>query len=121
MKISRKTLIIGASILFLFLIFKACSHNINFNSGKWKEWNEQETNWNLRWDMSDDLIDNYLKKGMTEKEVIELLGDEGKELHIISNFDLYYNLGPCRRGIDYGSLTIYFENKKLKTAKTNCQ
>lgn len=104
-------------ILLLITLLSAC-HNTSFDSVKWKKWREIDLT-NDRWDMSDDLIDNYLKKGMTIKEVEILLSDSLTK-HDTGNVDLYYSLGPCRSGISYGSLRITFRNGKLEKIDRTC-
>ena len=116
----RKNILVTIIIAsFGLIVFKACSNDIDFDSKKWKNWSElNEKDWNLRWDMTDDLIDNHLKKGMSIREVTKLLG--GKVFSSEKKFTMHYNLGPCRRGIDYGSLEILFLDGKLESVKKNC-
>ena len=106
-------------LLFLVLILFAC-HNISFDAQKWQSWNEQnEAERNTRWDMSDDLINNHLKIGMSAKEVSEIL--EGSSWRIDSKTEvLTYNLGPCRSGIDYGTLYLHFAQGKLTKVERHC-
>ncbi|WP_341901540.1 hypothetical protein [Fluviicola taffensis] len=107
-------------LIFLLLVslLSAC-HNTSFDSVKWKNWKEIDGT-NDRWDMSDDLIDNYLKKGITIKEVEILLSDSLTKQET-GNIDLYYSLGPCRSGISYGGLTITFRNGKLEKISRTCR
>jgi outer membrane protein assembly factor BamE (lipoprotein component of BamABCDE complex) len=65
----------------------------------------------LRWDMVDDLEDDYKLDGMTEEEVVKLLGEPGAK----STIEWTYDLGMARRGIDTGTLSLTFENGKVKT------
>ena len=64
----------------------------------------------LRWDMTHDLQEDHVLNGMTEEEIIELLGQpESKKI------EWTYDLGMARRGIDTGTLSLTFENGKVKT------
>ena len=63
MKYRKNILVTIVIASFGLIVFKACSNDIDFDSKKWKNWSElNEKDWNLRWDMTDDLIDNHLKK-----------------------------------------------------------
>ena len=69
--------------------------------------------------MANDLIDNYDQKGKTQNEIVRLLGEPGNGVsHSPEHF--YYDLGPCRRGIDYGSLVITFNNGKVSDIEKHC-
>lgn len=81
-----------------------------FNSEKWKTWVQAEDTMTLRWDMMDDLTDNYELEGMTEVEVIDLLGEPS----YISNKEWTYDLGMARYGIDTGTLELKFDGGKVK-------
>jgi hypothetical protein len=96
---------------FLLLLFTSCN-DIDFNSKKWKNWEEIELTMNIRWYMVDDLINNYGLKEKTKNKIIELLG-ESSNVVFSSPEQLYYHLGPCRSGIDYGSLNITFNNGRV--------
>ena len=76
-----------------------------FNSSKWKNWEESEVEWSLRWDMLNSLRNNYELKGMTKSEILELLGEPDSQS--ISEFSYY--LGMAKSGIDTGTLTITFD------------
>jgi hypothetical protein len=100
------------------LMLTACTDQ-NFDSHKWLAWSEKGGENSLRWDMCDDLIDNYLLIGMTKREVVALLGapmsDCDKE-----NCDIVYGLGPCRSGISYGSLYLTLEKNKIVKIYKHC-
>ena len=82
-----------------------------FNSKKWKTENlNSENNWNLRWSMMNDLRNNYQIKGLTKKEIIELLGTPE---NVINNQFSYF-LGYSGTGINTGTLSLTFdENNKV--------
>ena len=65
----------------------------------------------LRWDMTHDLQEDHVLNGMTEEEIIELLGQPESK----SKIEWTYDLGMARRGIDTGTLSLTFENGKVKT------
>lgn len=118
LKIIGLTLGIGAGLYSLFVIYLVASPDLtnyfsrnNFNAEKWKNWEESEDTMSLRWDMINDLQDNYKLDGMTEEEIIELLGEPGSK----SNVEWTYYLGMARRGIDTGTLSLVFENGKVKS------
>lgn len=95
----------------LMIVLSACTDK-NFDSHEWKSWSEQTGEFALRWDMCDDLIDNYLSIGMTKKDVVELLGMPTTDCNK-PNCDVIYELGPCRRGISYGSLYLKMEDNEI--------
>lgn len=82
-----------------------------FDSEKWKNWKMSEDEMTLRWDMTHDLQEEYELVGMTEQQVIELLGIPGSK----SIREWTYDLGMARHGIDTGTLSLTFENGKVKT------
>jgi len=65
----------------------------------------------LRWDMTYDLQERHELDGMTEKQIIELLGQPGFK----SDIEWTYDLGMARSGVDTGTLILTFENGKVKT------
>lgn len=65
----------------------------------------------LRWDMVNDLQDDYELDGMTEEEIVKLLGEPEYK----SKVEWTYNLGMARFGIDTGILSLTLENGKVKT------
>ncbi len=106
------------SISFFLIVLSSCT-DIRFDNQKWKNWDIKESDSHLRWDMVDDLIDNYNLEGKTRKEIIELLGrpDNG----VASSAEhFYYDLGPCRRGIDFGSLNMEFKSGKVVKIEKHC-
>ncbi len=98
----------------LTLIGFALTGNIThkqFDSEKWKNWSESESEWSLRWDMMNSLRNNHELKGKSKTEIIELLGIP--ETKNESEFGYY--LGMSKRGINTGSLTIKFNEKGIVT------
>ena len=73
----------------------------------------------MRWDMTDDLVNNYKLKGKSEQEVKRLLGEPGNSVDD-SPDRLYYDLGPCRRGIDYGSMYVELKIGKVVHVEVHC-
>lgn len=67
--------------------------------------------------MADDLVDNYDLMGKTKKQIIELLGKPDSE---DSSLGFHYDLGPCRRGIDFGSLYLKFEHGRVRHIDKHC-
>ncbi len=93
------------------LLGVSCStrYDTEFDSEKWKTWNESESTMTLRWDMRKDLIKKHKLIGLTASEVIELLGEPENK----SDTEFRYYLGMARFGIDTGSLSLTIENGKV--------
>ncbi len=84
-----------------------------FESQKWKTANmNSEENWSLRWDMMNDLRNDYQLIGMSKNEIIKLLGEPENKSEISSQFR--YSLGYAHFGIDTGTLIIEFEKDSVK-------
>lgn len=102
--------ILGFITLFASFIFSPEINNyfnrIEFDSAKWKNWEESETNPSLRWNMVHDLVKDHELVGMNLNEIKELLG---KPDHENKKFISYY-LGMSGYGIDTGAL--YLELRK---------
>jgi len=118
LKIIGLTLGIGAGLYFVFVFFIVASPSIDnyfsrtdFDSDKWKNWTMTEDEMTLRWDMTHDLQEEHQLDGMTEEQIIELLGQPGSK----SDTEWTYDLGMARSGIDTGTLSLTFENGKVKT------
>jgi len=105
-------------VIISMLLLTSCT-DIDFNSEKWKNWEEKESNMHMRWDMVDDLIANHLHKGMNENEVETLIG-KGVETNLENERVARYMLGPCRSGIDYGTLEVRFRQSKLTSVEKRC-
>ncbi len=79
-----------------------------FDSERWKYLNDtSEDTWSLRWDMMNDLRNNYELVGKTRKQIIELLGKPDTD----TNADVSYYLGYSKTGINTGTLTLYFDKE----------
>ena len=107
-------------IPLLFLLLLTSCNDIDFNSDKWKNWEETEVNMHMRWDMADDLINNFDLIGKSKVEIVQLLGDTQIECDK-GNCKVRYSLGPCRKGIDYGSLMIQFKDGKVVHVEKHCR
>jgi hypothetical protein len=112
------TLGIGTGLYLLFVFFivsKPYLHNYSnrtkFDSEMWKNWEESEDEMSLRWNMITDLEDHYKLPGMTDEEIVDLLGESGAK----SNIEWTYYLGIAGRGIDTSTLRLTFENGKVKS------
>jgi len=73
----------------------------------------------MRWDMTDDLISNYDLNGKSIEEIEELLGEVLQKCKS-NNCTIRYDLGPCRSGISYGTLSISFQDGKVFKLNKNC-
>lgn len=103
-------------LLILVVILTSC-HGSTFNSEKWKNWDGKKSF--VRWDMADDLRDNYSLIGQTREQIENLLGQPDNSQNS-SPGEYYYDLGPCRRGIDFGSFTLTFKNDKVVRVNVSC-
>jgi len=103
-KLKYGILTIGVIILIGFTLKGRITHE-RFDSDKWKNWTESETEWSLRWDMMNSLRNNYKLKGMTKDEIIGLLGEPESKTEV----EFGYYLGYSKRGINTGRLTIKFD------------
>lgn len=111
----RRRLII---ICFIVLLSSACGvRGMKFDKNKWNE--KDDMFYAYRENMVDDLMENHLKKGMTYREVEELLGKS----------DNFQNEPPNTIGyeimVDYGwnidpqnGKTLYIEFTKDSTLKS---
>ena len=89
----------------------ACTDK-KFDSEQWKSWTEKNGEFALRWDMCVDLIDNYLSIGMSKEDVVDLIGMPYTDCDY-PKCDIRYGMGPCRSGINYGTLYLTFVDNKL--------
>jgi hypothetical protein len=108
------------NIILILLPFLVNSCNdIDFDSKKWRNWNYNENDWSMRWDMSEDLINNYKLEGKDTNEIFNLLGKT--ELDCFKN-ECYarYPLGPCRTGINEGTLELTIKNGKVSEISKRC-
>lgn len=104
------------SFLYIVILFTALScgkvSHEKFNSENWKnsELNLEE-NWSLRWDMMNDLRNQYEIIGMNKTEVIKLLGNPESK----TDTEFSYYLGYSKRGINTGNLTLTFDKNNKVT------
>lgn len=122
LRIIGLTLGIGAGLYLLFVTLVVLepdltnySNKTEFDSEKWQNWRESETGMSLRWNMIADLEDDYDLEGMTVKEILDLLGEPDSK----SEIQWTYHLGMAGYGIDTGTLTITFDEGKVKSFKTH--
>ena len=101
-------LIFGVLILIGYIL-KGNITQEKFDSDNWKNWKESETELSLRWNMMNNLRNNYELKGKTRIEIIQLLGKPESK----TNVDFRYYLGMSKKGINTGSLTIKFNEKGI--------
>lgn len=99
----------GASLYLLFVMLVVLDPYITnyfsrteFDSEKWKTWKENEVEMSLRWNMIADLEDNHDLEGMTDKEIVDLLGEPDSKVKA----EWTYYLGMAGHGIDTGTLTL---------------
>ena len=78
----------------------------DFESSTWIKWEETEATQKLRWNMIDDLTNNYKLIGKTKEEIKALLGEPESEYVD----EISYYLGLTGHGINTGSLSFSFEN-----------
>jgi len=100
------------------LVLTTCTDK-KFDSFEWKAWSEKTGEFALRWDKCDDLIDKHLLIGMTKEKVVRLLGMPMSDCDK-PNCDIIYELGPCRSGINYGSLYLTLEDNKIIKIYKHC-
>ena len=100
-----------AILVFITIVFslKGRISYVQFDSDKWKNWTESETEWSLRWDMMNSFRNSYQLKGMSKSELLKLLGEPDSK----TENEFGYYLGYSKRGINTGRLTIKFDNNKV--------
>ena len=101
-------MIFGVLIIIGYALKGNITHE-QFDSEKWKNWEESEFERSLRWDMMNSLRNNYELKGMTKNQILKLLGEPESN----QQTEFRYYLGFSKRGINTGSLTIKFDNNKV--------
>ncbi len=105
-----KKIVIGSLIILNLVLlgwFYYSIHNKEFDSDKWKKWEESEDSYSGRYEMINSLTFKHKLVGKSKEEIISLLG---KPEYIERNVYIYY-LGFTRRGINTGTLHISFDNK----------
>jgi len=111
-----KLVAIGVLGYLVFIAFMVSQPDIDnyfsrtqFDSEKWKNWEETEFSMQLRWHMTHDLVSNHDLVGKSVSEILDLLGEpEGK-----SKSEFRYFLGHSGHGIDTGTLFLKIENNKV--------
>lgn len=89
-------------VLSLLLLLILCSCSNQFNKKTWFEEAEKRTS------MVYSLINSYELKGMTETEIIDLLGEPEQKLDEPSRQYVYY-LGRAGLGVDDSLLRLSFD------------
>ncbi|MGM1057469.1 MAG: hypothetical protein ACQEWG_16405 [Bacteroidota bacterium] len=96
--------VLWVGIMVFSPIVRDFANRTEFDSEKWKNWEESEMELTLRWDMVSDLTSDYDLKGMSVKKVEELMGKPDQEYK-----DGYaYYLGLL--GIDTSRLFLTVKN-----------
>lgn len=106
-------------ILLLLVVLSSC-YQTKFDAKKWRQWNPTGEQVSLRWDMTDDLIENYLTIGKSKESVLELLGKDNVVMCKGERCMTAYSLGSCRSGINYGTLDLIFYQGKLVSVDRRC-
>lgn len=108
----KKSITITIILIIIFLCGLGMRGKVSgekFDSQKWKTADlNLEGNWSLRWDMMNNLRDDYELIGMSENEITRLLGKPDDNSSTGKAFRYY--LGYSKTGINTGSLTLIFEN-----------
>ncbi|SFS91306.1 hypothetical protein SAMN04487906_2056 [Zhouia amylolytica] len=110
-------LLIGAGIIYVISVMVlALKPGINdffnrteFVSREWINWEDTESSFGVRWNMTHDLIQNYDLIGKTRKEIEQLLGKPTRE----TKYEMRYYLGLTGHGINTGALTFEFKNDRV--------
>ena len=107
-----KTRILNIIIIVFFLNSCGQISHQKFDANKWQNANlNLEENWDLRWQMMNDLRNNFDLEEMNKTQIIKSLGNPDSE----TKNEYNYNLGMTGTGINTGNLTIVFkENNKVK-------
>jgi outer membrane protein assembly factor BamE (lipoprotein component of BamABCDE complex) len=102
----KPTIILLIAIVLSSAISCGTISHEKFDSEKWKHSNDtSEATWSLRWDMMNDLRNNYALVGKTRKQIIDLLGKpDGND-----DTKMSYYLGYSKTGINTGTLTLIFD------------
>ena len=100
-------------LILLTNVLIACSSGTEFNSQEWKNWQESEAEPSLRWDMTEDLVNDYDLMGMSTDQIFNLLGEPESK----NEKELRYHLGSSRKGINTGSLILKIEKETVTDYK----
>ena len=102
--------------LFTFIFLVSCGHlgGTKFDSNKWKNSDfHKEENWNLRWNMVNDLRNNYNLIGKNKTEIINLLGESYSTFQEPNKMSYY--LGYTGTGINTGTLYLILNEENIVT------
>lgn len=105
-KIFTYGLLIFGAIILIGLVLRGNMDHESFEPDRWKNWVESESEPSIRWNMMNSLREKHPLKGMTKKEVLELLGEPESK----TENEFNYYLGASKRGISTGRLTILFDD-----------
>ncbi|PSG86450.1 hypothetical protein [Aurantibacter aestuarii] len=114
----KKTLKYGILIFGMIILigyFLKENTNEKFDSEKWKNWTELKSDYQLRWNMMNNLQDEYEFNGKTKTEIIELLGYPDFETPNFGIVEYFY--GYCLDSSDHEKcekqLMLKFDSKGI--------
>jgi hypothetical protein len=110
-------ILIGAGIIYVLAVtFFVLKPDINdylnrtkFESTEWIKWEETESSFGIRWNMTNDLTKDYNLEGKTKEEIKKILGIPSNE----SKNEISYYLGLTGHGINTAFLSIKFEKERV--------
>lgn len=105
----KKIAITIVIILSLAYCLLKVNNNINFDSQVWKKWKESETKLSFRNSMMNDLRNNYLLKGKTKSQIINLLGTPESQ----TRKRFYYYLEYSEDRINTKTFIIIFNDDNI--------
>lgn len=92
-------------ILLISVILFSCTEHKKFNSVQWKRAIESEEGPGLRWQMHNNLLENYRLNEYNKSQIFNLLGKPNVE----NSNEYRYYLGNADSGIDTGTMVIKFK------------
>ena len=110
-------ILIGVGIIYVLAVtFFVLKPDINdylnrtkFESTEWIKWEETESSFGIRWNMTNDLTKHYNLEGKTKEEIKKILGIPSSE----SKNEISYYLGLTGHGINTGFLSLKFEKERV--------
>lgn len=66
-------------LIVLLVVMTSCTDDRKFNKGRWLRNSNVNDTWNPRAYMTDDLLKNVLKPGLTKEDILNLLGKPYKD------------------------------------------
>lgn len=107
----QKGIIYSALGIFILIaglfLFNRFVEPTKFDSEEWKKWSTgPQYDMSLRWDMMNNLRDNYDLNQKPRKDLVELLGEPDS----INSGNYVYILGMAKHGVEEGYLIIEFDN-----------